>query len=63
VIFHIYSVIGPILAYACWIAEYIESFRHLDDLAEMQDAARIAIPLTSCYGMDLYVRWGHLVSI
>jgi hypothetical protein len=60
-IFRIYSVIAFIIGYACWIAEYIETFRHLGDIAKMQDAARIAIPLSSCYGMDLYVRWGHLV--
>ncbi|PNF25897.1 hypothetical protein B7P43_G10644 [Cryptotermes secundus] len=57
VIFRIYSWMAFLVAYACWLGEYIESFRHLDDLAEMQDAARIAIPLTACYGMDLYVRF------
>jgi hypothetical protein len=63
VTFRIYSVITVIVAYGCWLGEYIESFRHLDDLAEMQDPARIAIPLTAFLGVDLYIRWAHLVRI
>jgi hypothetical protein len=62
VIYRIYSVLAFTLAYACWLGEYIECFRHLDDLGEMQNAARIAIPLTSCYGMDLFVRLAHLCA-
>jgi hypothetical protein len=63
VIYRIYSIIAVTLAYACWVGEYIECCRHLDDLELMQDAARIAIPLSVCYGMDLFVRLANLVSI
>jgi hypothetical protein len=62
VIYRIYSVIAFLLAYGCWLGEYIECLHHLDDLAEMQNAARIAIPLTACYGMDLFVRLAHLCA-
>jgi hypothetical protein len=56
VAYRIYAVFAISVGYGCWIGQVIEMFRRLDNIVEMLECARIAIPLTTSYWIDVFVR-------
>jgi hypothetical protein len=40
----------------CWIGEVIATFQHLDSTVELLEAARTAIPVTTCIWIDIFIR-------
>jgi len=56
VAYRIYAVFAISIGYGCWIGQVIETFRHLDNTEEMLACARIAMPLTTSYWIDIFVR-------
>ena len=56
VAYRIYAVIAISIGYGCWIGEVIETFRHMDNTVQMLESARIAMPLTTSYWIDVFVR-------
>ena len=57
VAYRIYAVFAISFGYGCWIRQVIETSRHLDNTEQMMECARIAMPLTTSYWTDVFVRW------
>jgi hypothetical protein len=56
VTYQIYAFFAISIGYGCWLGEVIETFRHLDNTEQMLECARIAMPLTTSYWIDVFVR-------
>jgi hypothetical protein len=51
-----YTMFAVTIFYGCWIGEVIATFQHLDSTVELLEAARIAIPVTTCIWIDIFIR-------
>jgi hypothetical protein len=56
VAYRMYAVFAMSIGYGCWIGQVIETFRRFENTEEMLECARIAMPLTTSYWIDMFVR-------
>lgn len=61
--YRIYSIVTVTFGYGCWIGEVIATFTHLDNIEEMLESARVAIPVTACIWIDSFIRLGVFESL